>query len=732
MANGDPLQNNDEPVTSAETPAGPTDEISLRVAEALPKDVGRGLARIDPDDMERLGVRSGDVVRISGKKDSVVRTMPTFPEDRGKGIAQIDGLTRNNAGIGLGERLRLQKTAWRPAAKIELVSSLPPATGRAAQAGRFIGRLSEGLALVAGDRVRATLIGARTQEFAVRRTVPKGAVVIQPSTVIEISRAPVEEGQELRITYEDIGGLKRELSSIREMIELPLRYPEVFAQLGIDAPKGVLLYGPPGCGKTLIARAVANETEAKFFSLSGPEIMQKYYGESEARLRQVFEQASKGPSIIFLDEIDAIAPKRSALGGEQQVERRVVSQLLTLMDGLASRGQVIVIGATNLPDAIDPALRRPGRFDREIVIGVPDKPARLEILQVHSRGVPLADDVDLERLAQATHGFVGADLHALCREAAMARLRRLFPRIDFDMDHIEDAVLDELTIAMEDFQQALAAVEPSAIREVFTEIPDVRWDDVGGLESVKRLLEESVQWPVRYDELFRKANISPPKGILLCGPPGVGKTLLAKALASESEVNFISVKGPELMSRWIGESEHAVREIFHKAKLASPCIVFLDEIDSIAPRRGGSEATSVTDRVIAQLLTEMDGIEELKGVIVVGATNRRDLIDPALLRAGRFDFVVDLPLPDVQARRNIFAVHARGMALAKDVRLDDLAGTVSEGWNGADIELVCRKASMMAIRDIVASVPDPSSLPAEALTVHQHHFEAAINELHVA
>ncbi len=705
-----------------------TEALELRVVEAMQRDIGRGLARIDPADMVQVGAKPGDILRILGGRQSVAKVMATFPDERGKQIVQIDGLTRDNAGVGLGEKLYLQKTSWKPASRLELAPlGVERAGSGGRRGGRFIGHLLEGLSVSEGDRVRATMIGSRSQDFSVVRTVPKGAVVIQPTTIIEIkgSKGGTDLGN--RIAYEDVGGLKRELASIREMIELPLRYPEIFEQLGVDAPKGVLMSGPPGCGKTLIARAVASETDAKFYALSGPEIMHKYYGESEAHLRQVFEKASESPSIIFLDEIDAIAPKRTALGGEQQVERRVVSQLLTLMDGLANRGRITVIGATNMPDALDPALRRPGRFDREIVIGVPDRTAREEILLIHTRGMPLADDVDIERLAQVTHGFAGADLQSLAREAAMTRLRRIFPDIDFDMDYIPDEVLEDLTVGMADFKEALAAVEPSAIREVFSEIPDVRWDDVGGLDEVKQLLDESIQWPLRYPDLFSKARVSPPKGILLNGPPGVGKTLLAKALATESGVNFISIKGPALVSKWMGETERAVREVFHKAKLASPCIVFLDEIDSIAPRRGGSDASAVTDRAIAQLLTEMDGIEALRGVIVLAATNRKDLIDPALLRAGRFDFVIDLPLPDAVARRRIFEVHTRGKPLAPNVDLDALAGDARAGWSGAEIELLCRKASTAAIRDVLAGDPDPSNATGR-LEIKQSHFVMSLTD----
>jgi transitional endoplasmic reticulum ATPase len=695
-------------------------EITRKVAEALPKDVGRGLARLDPADMAGIGINPGDLVRLVGERETVAKAMPAFPGDRGKGIVQVDGLTRDNAKVSVGGKVRLQATQYAPAASVKLA---PADVSHAKAREDYVAKLLEGLAITEGDRVRATLMGTRTRDFTVLKTVPKGPVVIHPATVIEVSRQQSGGPHQQRIAYEDIGGLHRELASIREMIELPLRYPEIFDQLGIDPPKGVLLHGPPGCGKTLIARAVANETDAKFFGLSGPEIMHKFYGESEAHLRKVFEQAAAGPSIIFLDEIDAIAPKRMALGSEQQVERRVVSQLLTLMDGLQARGQVIVIGATNLPDAIDPALRRPGRFDREIAIGVPDKPGRLHILQVHTRGMPLAEDVSLDHLAHVTHGFVGADLQSLCREAAMARLRKIFP--GFDLDHVPVEDLEKLTVGMDDFQEALALIEPSAIREVFTEVADVRWSDIGGLDEAKRILEESIEWPAQYPDLFKTAGVVPPKGILLYGPPGVGKTLLAKAVATESGVNFISVKGPALMSRWVGETERAVRELFHKAKLASPCIVFLDEIDSIAPRRGGSEATSVTDRTIAQLLTEMDGVQELRGVVVLAATNRKDLVDPALLRAGRFDSLVELPLPDPAARLAIFKVHTRGRPLAEDVDLAELAGAASEDQSGADIELICRNASLAAIREYLAAHKAKAGT-GEHLVIRLEHFRTAV------
>ncbi len=712
---------NEENATTEESGTQPQ-EIARKVAEALPKDVGRGLARLDPADMASMGIRPGDVVRLIGERQTVAKAMPAFPADRGKGIVQVDGLTRENAKVSLGGKVRLLATQYAPAARVELARvDVSRAKGRE----DYVAKLLEGLAITEGDRVRATLMGTRTRDFTVLKTVPKGPVVIHPATAIEVSREQSGSPQKQRIAYEDIGGLHRELASIREMIELPLRHPEIFEQLGIDPPKGVLLHGPPGCGKTLIARAVANETDANFFGLSGPEIMHKFYGESEAHLRKVFDQAAKGPSIIFLDEIDAIAPKRTALGSEQQVERRVVSQLLTLMDGLEARGQVIVIGATNLPDAIDPALRRPGRFDREIAIGVPDKPGRLQILQVHTRGMPLAEDVSLDHLAQVTHGFVGADLQSLCREAAMARLRKIFPGFDLGLDHVPIEDLEKLTVSMDDFQEALALIEPSAIREVFTEVADVRWSDIGGLDEAKRILKELIEWPAQHPDLFKKAGVVPPKGILLYGPPGVGKTLLAKAVATESGANFISVKGPALMSRWVGETERAVRELFHRAKLASPCIVFLDEIDSIAPRRGGGEGSSVTDRTIAQLLTEMDGVQELKGVVILAATNRKDLVDPALLRAGRFDFLVELPLPEPAARLDIFKVHTLGRPLAGDVDLAELAGAASEGQSGADIELACRNASLAAIREFLAARKDEAETE-DHLVIRMAHFRAAV------
>ena len=687
------------------------DKLSLKVAEAMNKDVGRGIARIDPADMQYLEAEIGDVVEIVGKRRTVARLMPTFKEERGKSRIQIDGLVRGNAQVSLDEKVTLRKVPWQPAEKVVLAPVTP---GMMDKDSRYIGTLLDGLPLVEGDRIRATLFGARYNEFLVESTLPKDVVIIKPTTSLKIAETLPTKPARLKVSYEDVGGLEKEIQRIREMIELPLKYPQVFERLGIDPPKGVLLCGPPGCGKTLIARAVANETDASFFSINGPEIIHKFYGESEARLREIFEEARRNtPAIIFLDEVDAIAPKREQVLGE--VEKR--AQLLALMDGLKDRGQVIVIAATNIPHSLDPALRRPGRFDREITIPIPDKKARLRVLEIHSRGMPLAEDVDLTKLAEITHGFVGADLQALCREAAMSCLRQVMPEIDFQKAHIPTETLLSLKVGMEHFLQALKEIEPTAIREVFVEVPDVGWGDVGGLEEVKRQLQEAVEWPLRYEKLFERARLTPPKGILLTGPPGTGKTLLAKALAREGKVNFISIKGPALLSKYVGESERAIRDIFRKARQASPCILFFDEIDAIAPRRGaGGMDSGVAERVISQLLTELDGIEELKGVLILGATNRADIIDPALLRAGRFDATIEIPFPDREARLKILQVHTRDKPITKEVGLGELVEQ-TEGWSGADIELLCRKATMIAIRNLIEK-------KGEGVAPHELHIGA--------
>jgi transitional endoplasmic reticulum ATPase len=560
-------------------------------------------------------------------------------------------------------------------------------------------------------------------------TIPDGIVVIGPTTLVRMEIKGVPETKGTRISYEDIGGLQPQIQRIREMIELPLKYPEVFERLGIDAPKGVFLYGPPGCGKTLIARAVANETEAYFTDISGPEIMGKFYGESEARLRNIFEEAQKhAPAIIFIDEIDAIAPKREEMGGEKQVERRVVAQLLALMDGLKSRGEIIVIAATNIPNTIDPALRRPGRFDREISIPIPDRNGRLQILQIHTRGMPLSEDVSIEKLADITHGFVGADIEALAREAAMSALRKILPKIDFELADIPYETLMELQVTMDNFLEAMTEVEPSAIREFFVEVPDVKWDDVGGLDHIKEELKEAIEWPLKHSDLFKKVNSHPPKGILLYGAPGTGKTLLAKAVVNESGVNFISVKGPSLISKYVGESERGIREVFKKAKQASPTILFFDEIDSLVPKRSESSTDAhVTERVISQFLTEMDGIEELKGVVVLAATNRLDLIDPALLRSGRFDLLFELPTPDEETRLSIFKIHTKNKPLHKDVDLRTLAKR-TDGLVGSDIQWICQRSSMNAIRKFIKK-KDVVNARSKELVITGDDFEAALRSI---
>ncbi len=701
-----------------------------KVKEALPKDVGRAIARLDPEDIKDLGLEVGQAVEIEGKRKTVAKVMPCYAEDRGKRIIQIDGLTRDNAKVGLDEKVGLRKVETRQARKITLAPLTNGGVLKKDKDTQYITSLLEGLPLVTGDTIRARLFGTKTCDFRVESTQPVGVVLVSSNTSIKVKS---KEGklEKARVSYEDIGGLGTQVQRIREMIELPLRYPEVFDRLGIEAPKGVFMYGPPGTGKTLTARTVANETDAYFLSISGPEIMGKFYGESEGRLRSVFEDAQKhAPAIIFIDEIDAIAPKREDMGGEKQVERRVVAQLLALLDGLESRGHVIVIGATNIPNTIDPALRRPGRFDREISIPIPDKYGRLEILEIHTRGMPLADDVDIEKLAEVTHGFVGADLEALAREAAMAALRKILPIIDFEMSDIPYEALLTLEITMDHFLEAMKEIEPSAIREVFVEVPDVRWEDVGGLDEIKQELKEAIEWPLKYPDVFKSANAKPSKGIMLYGPPGTGKTLLAKAVANESGVNFISIKGPQLVSKYIGESERGVRETFRKAKQAAPTILFLDEVDSLVPRRGSSSTDAhVTERVISQFLTEMDGIEELKGVVVLAATNRVDLIDPAILRSGRFDVLFELPLPDEKTREAIFKIHTRHKPITPDVDVTQLARD-TDGRNGSDIEFVCRKASMFAVREYIEQHPEPEKGGGGSdLKVTKHYFDQAIGML---
>ena len=672
--------------------------LTLRVAEASQRDFGRGIARIDPQNMKKMDVQTGDVIQITGKKKTAAKVMPTYPENRGKDLLQIDGIIRNNAFVGIGDSVYIGRIDAEKAEKIVLApleQDQPWLKGE--KNTDHMKRLLEGLPLVKGDQVRLNLLGT-SASFIVARIKPNStAVIVHSTTEIMILEKAVETERKIGAIYEDVGGLDDQIQRIREMIELPLRHTEVFDRLGIEPPKGILLHGPPGTGKTLIAKAVANETFATFISLSGAEIHGKYYGESEARLRDIFNKAEQNkPCIIFIDEIDAIAPKREEVTGE--VEKRVVSQLLALMDGLEPRGQIVVIGATNRPNALDPALRRGGRFDREIEIGIPDREGRFEILQIHTRGMPLTHDVDLRKLANLTHGFTGADITELCKEAAMKALRRVLPEIDFEADYIAAEVLNKLVVTMEDFLDALRFVDPSALREVLIETPNVAWNDIGGLQEVKQELREAIEWPLKYSDIFEEAGAKPPKGILLCGAPGTGKTLLAKAVAKESEANFIHVKGPALMNKFVGESEKGVREIFRKAKQTAPCIIFFDEIDALAPKRGsGITDSHVSERVISQLLTEMDGLEELHGVIILAATNRIDIIDQALLRPGRFDLLLQVPPPDEEARLEILKIHTVKNPLAKDCSLQELVEE-TEGCTGADIEAICRDATMRAIR----------------------------------
>jgi transitional endoplasmic reticulum ATPase len=675
-------------------PQGKT--LTLRVKKAHERDAGRFIVRIDTNTMETLGVQTGDILGMKGRKQTAGIVWPAYPQDEGQQIIRMDGRLRRNAGVSLEENVTAYAVHERPA----LAVVLAPLEMRfpVKDFDEFVKQKLLNCPVAKDDTVHVSILG-RPVRFIVRRSRPVGIVVISLDTQLTILSEPPKELEAgvPHLTYEEIGGLDNEIQRIREMVELPLKHPELFARLGISPPKGVLLHGPPGCGKTLLAQAVANESEAHFISINGPEIMSKFYGESEKRLRQIFEEAEKNaPSIIFIDELDAIAPKREDVLGE--VERRVVAQLLALMDGLQKRGQVIVIGASNRPSAVDPALRRPGRFDREIEIRVPDKDGRYKILLIHSRGMPL-DNVDLEAKADITHGFVGADLAALCRESAMIALRRYLPRINLEEDEIPPNVLSDLRVTEQDFQGALREIQPTAMREVTIEIPNVHWAEVGGLQEVKQKLQQAVEWPLRYPEAFKRLGVQPPRGVLLFGPPGCGKTLLARAVATESEANFISVKGPEVLSKWVGESEKAIREVFRRARQAAPAIIFFDEIDAIAPARGsGAGDSHVTERVISQFLTEIDGIQILKDVVVLAATNRPDLLDPALLRPGRFDRHILVPAPDAAARRLIFEIYTKKMPLAKDVDLDELV-KVSDNFAGSDIEACCREAALAALEE---------------------------------
>ena len=698
-------------------------EITLKVAEAISqKDVGQGIARLDPNVMDDLGIKERDLIEIVGEKRTAAIAFPS-QTDIGLGIIRIDGLVRKNSGATIGGEVTIKKTKATEAKKVVLAPTENNIRVQGDVRGLFAGKV-----MMQGDIIGSQIRAPRPNrgfnslfdelmdftpamkeiKFAVISTNPKDIVIVGPNTEVQLHESPVDVskiegvGNLVDVSYEDIGGLKEEVKKVREMIEIPLKRPELFEKLGIAPPKGVLMHGPPGTGKTLLAKAVASESDAHFIAINGPEIMSKYVGGSEENLREYFEEAEENsPSIIFIDELDAIAPKREETNGE--VERRTVAQLLTLMDGLKSRGQVVVIGATNRPDSLDPALRRPGRFDREIEIGVPDTEERKEVLEIHTRNMPLSEDVDLDKIATTTHGFVGADLESLCKEAAMRVVRRILPEIQND-EEIPKEVLEKIVVTGDDFKEAQKEIQPSALREVLVQIPDIKWDDIGGLEDVKQELKEAVEWPLKHPDTFQRLGIRPPKGTLLYGIPGTGKTLLAKAVASESEANFISVKGPELLSKWVGESEKGVREVFRKAKQAAPTVIFFDEIDAIASARSGNDTDSgVTKRVVNQLLTEMDGLEELQDVAIIAATNRPDILDAGLMRPGRFDRHIQVKEPDEEARLAIFKVHTKDMPLAKDVDLKKLAKN-TDGYVGADIESVCREAAMLTLRnDLKAS-----------------------------
>jgi len=689
--------------------------IELKATEALQNDVGRGIVRLDTKARKELGVTSGDIVEIKGKKTTGAIVWQSYPQDENLGIIRMDGPIRQNAGVSVGEFVKVAKAQSVKEAK-KVLFAPKQAVRFSPEFQDYVKRRIINMPITKGDNIVVPVFGQPLFLQAIKVT-PTGITQVTEQTTVSIQEEPTKETEGIpAVTYEDIGGLGDQVKKVREIIELPLRHPELFTKLGIDAPKGVLLYGPPGTGKTLLAQAVANESEANFKSIQGPEIVSKFVGEAEEKLREIFKNAEeKAPSIIFIDELDAIAPKREEVVGE--VEKRIVAQLLTLMSGLKGRGKVVVIGATNRPNALDPALRRPGRFDREIELGVPDKKGRKEILQIHTRGMPLEKDVNLDELASMTHGYVGADIAALGREAAMKTLRRILPKINLEDETIPIEILENLRVTRKDFMDAYKEVQPTAMREVMVEIPNVHWDDIGGLEPVKKELKEAIEWPLRYPEMFRRMGIKPPRGIFLYGPPGTGKTLLAKAVANESEANFISVKGPEMFSKWVGESEKAIRETFRKARQAAPCIIFFDEIDAIAPRRGMNVGSHVTETVVNQLLTEMDGLEELKEVVVIAATNRPDMVDSALLRPGRFDKLIIIPAPDLETRKKIFEVHTKRVPIAKDVDLDKLTRQ-TENFSGADIEALVREAALNALRE-----------NKQAKIVEMKQFEKALKEM---
>lgn len=699
-----------------------TVDLELKVIEAFIDDIGQGWARLNQDDMKVIGVTLGDIIEIQGKRKTVARITATSDQNRGKKAIQIDGIIRENAQVNIGDKVTIRKLPRKTAASVVLYPldpNIPVPTDAELE---YFGKMLQGMPIITGDKINIPLFGGKDRFFRVEGTSPTGGVIITQRTKFSIQRPDYSPDSGVKVSYEDIGGLERELKLVREMVELPLYHAELFERLGIEAPKGVLLYGPPGTGKTLIARAIANEAKLHFIKVDGPEIIHKFYGESEARLREIFEEASQNaPSVIFIDEIDAIAPKRVNVLGD--VEKRIVAQLLALMDGMVPRGHVIVIGATNIPEMVDPALRRPGRFDREIAIPVPNEEGRLAILKIHSRRMPLSNDVDLERLAEITYGFVGADLEMLCKEAGMVALRRYLSLCDSDFDFKNNS--HNLQITMEDFLSALREIEPTATREFLTERSTVKWEDVGGLKDIKETLISIVEWPCKYPVLFAAGKVSPPRGILFSGPSGTGKTLVAKALAGETGLNLISVNGPMIFSKWLGESEKALHEIFKKAKQSAPCILFFDEIDALVTKRGISSESGTVERVSSQFFSELDNLSDLSQVIVLGATNREDLVDPALLRTGRFDFVLRFSIPNEKERLEIFRVHTKGKPLSDDVALDVLARE-TDGMVGSDIAAICKRATMFAIADVINSSQEKSP---DRLLLTNAHFMVAIEEI---